>query len=42
MISSEKLDWKDFGRANAARQWRKQSAAMGRNVTDAIVQATQV
>ncbi len=39
MGSSPKSDWDHFGRANAARQWRKQSAAMGRNVTELIVQA---
>jgi ubiquinone/menaquinone biosynthesis C-methylase UbiE len=39
---SPKPDWNNFGRANAARQWRKQSAAMGRNVTDAIVEVAQV
>jgi ubiquinone/menaquinone biosynthesis C-methylase UbiE len=39
MHSSPKPDWDHFGRSNAARQWRKQSAAMGRNVTELIVRA---
>jgi ubiquinone/menaquinone biosynthesis C-methylase UbiE len=42
MDSSAKLDWNRFGRANAARQWRKQSAAMGRSVTELIVEAAEV
>lgn len=39
MHSSPKADWDRFGRAQAARQWRKQSADMGRNVTELIVEA---
>jgi ubiquinone/menaquinone biosynthesis C-methylase UbiE len=39
MDSPVKLDWDRFGRANAARQWRRQSAAMGRSVTELIVEA---
>ncbi|HLY99627.1 MAG TPA: class I SAM-dependent methyltransferase [Candidatus Angelobacter sp.] len=42
MDSSAKLDWNRFGRANAARQWRKQSAAMGRHMTELIVEAAEV
>jgi len=42
MDSSAKLDWNRFGRANAARQWRRQSAAMGHSVTEAIVEAAEV
>jgi ubiquinone/menaquinone biosynthesis C-methylase UbiE len=39
MDDSLKPDWDHFGRATAAREWRKQSAAMGRSVTELIVQA---
>jgi ubiquinone/menaquinone biosynthesis C-methylase UbiE len=42
MASASKPDWNDFGRANAARQWRKQSATMGADVTGAIVEAAQI
>jgi ubiquinone/menaquinone biosynthesis C-methylase UbiE len=35
-------DWNAPGRAQAIRQWRKQSAAMGAQLTEAIVEATQV
>jgi ubiquinone/menaquinone biosynthesis C-methylase UbiE len=34
-------DWNHFGRAQASRQWRAQSGAMGRYVTHAIVEAAQ-
>ena len=30
-------EWNGFGRANAAQRWRRQSAAMGQHVTEAIV-----
>lgn len=30
-------DWNDFARVQASQQWRKQSAAMGRAATEAIV-----
>jgi ubiquinone/menaquinone biosynthesis C-methylase UbiE len=39
---SAKSDWNNFSRANASRQWRRQSAVMGQNVTEAIVEAAQV
>jgi len=42
VVCSAKPDWNNFGRASAAQRWRKQSAALGRNVTDAIVEAAQV
>lgn len=35
-------DWNSFSRANASQQWRKQSASMGRDMTQAIVAAAQV
>src|SRR5713101_4690550 len=35
-------NWDNHSRAQASRQWRRQSATMGQNVTDAIVAATQV
>jgi ubiquinone/menaquinone biosynthesis C-methylase UbiE len=35
-------NWDNHSRAQASRQWRKQSAMMGQNVTDAIVAAAQV
>ncbi len=35
-------NWDNFSRAQASRQWRKQSATMGQHVTDAIVSAAQV
>jgi ubiquinone/menaquinone biosynthesis C-methylase UbiE len=35
-------DWNSFGRANASQKWRGQSAAMGSDMTRAIVEATQV
>jgi ubiquinone/menaquinone biosynthesis C-methylase UbiE len=33
--------WNSFGRANASQKWRKQSAAMGSDMTRAIVEAVQ-
>jgi ubiquinone/menaquinone biosynthesis C-methylase UbiE len=35
-------DWNSFGRANASQKWRRQSAAMGNDMTRAIVAAAQV
>src|SRR5205809_197878 len=35
-------NWDNHSRAQASRQWRKQSAIMGQNVTEAIVAAAQV
>jgi ubiquinone/menaquinone biosynthesis C-methylase UbiE len=35
-------DWNSFGRANASQRWRRQSAAMGNDMTRAIVAAAQV
>lgn len=39
MQDSPKSDWDHLGRATAAREWRTQSATMGRSVTELIVQA---
>ncbi|HLK07914.1 MAG TPA: methyltransferase domain-containing protein [Candidatus Angelobacter sp.] len=38
----ETADWNSFGRANASQKWRRQSAAMGNDMTRAIVAAAQV
>src|SRR6478672_4927167 len=38
----ENTDWNSFGRANASQKWRRQSAAMGNDMTRAIVEAAQV
>jgi ubiquinone/menaquinone biosynthesis C-methylase UbiE len=38
----ENTDWNSFGRANASQKWRRQSAAMGNEMTRAIVEAAQV
>ncbi|MBZ5492168.1 MAG: methyltransferase domain-containing protein [Acidobacteriia bacterium] len=38
----ENSDWNSFGRANASQKWRRQSAAMGNDMTRAIVAAAQV
>jgi ubiquinone/menaquinone biosynthesis C-methylase UbiE len=35
-------DWNSFGRANASQKWRRQSAAMGNDMTRVIVAAAQV
>jgi ubiquinone/menaquinone biosynthesis C-methylase UbiE len=40
--STDTAGWNSFGRANASQKWRKQSAAMGSNMTRAIVDAAQV
>jgi ubiquinone/menaquinone biosynthesis C-methylase UbiE len=39
---SEPGDWNAFGRAHAAQRWRRQSAAMGRHMTGAIVAEARV
>lgn len=41
-MSSKALDWNSFGRSNASQRWRKQSAAMGSAVTEAIVAAAKI
>lgn len=41
-LPANTADWNSFGRANASQKWRKQSAAMGRDMTRAIVEAAQV
>ncbi|HEY2170727.1 MAG TPA: methyltransferase domain-containing protein, partial [Candidatus Angelobacter sp.] len=41
-ISTDTADWNSFGRANASQKWRRQSAAMGSDMTRAIVAAAQV
>ena len=35
-------DWNSFGRANASQKWRRQSAVMGHDMTQAIVEAAHV
>jgi len=35
-------EWNAFARANAAQRWRRQSAAMGRNMTEALVAEAKV
>ncbi|HZI57760.1 MAG TPA: methyltransferase domain-containing protein [Verrucomicrobiae bacterium] len=42
MVVSADSDWNSFGRANASQKWRKQSAAMGSDMTRALVDAAQV
>jgi len=41
-IRANTTDWNSFGRANASQRWRRQSAAMGNDMTRAIVAAAQV
>lgn len=41
-ISANTTDWNSFGRANASQKWRRQSAAMGSDMTQAIVEAARV
>ena len=41
-ISTDTADWNSFGRANASQKWRRQSAVMGNDMTQAIVEAAQV
>jgi ubiquinone/menaquinone biosynthesis C-methylase UbiE len=42
MVVSANPDWNSFGRANASQKWRRQSAAMGSEMTRAIVEAAAV
>jgi ubiquinone/menaquinone biosynthesis C-methylase UbiE len=42
MTTSNHTDWNSFSRANASQKWRKQSAAMGSGMTEAIVAAAEV
>ena len=42
MSSSSTHDWNSFGRAVASQKWRRQSAAMGSGMTEAIVAAARV
>jgi len=42
MVVSANPDWNSFGRANASQKWRRQSAAMGSDMTRAIVEAAAV
>jgi ubiquinone/menaquinone biosynthesis C-methylase UbiE len=35
-------DWNSFGRTNAAQRWRRQSGAMGREMTETIVAAARI
>lgn len=41
-ILTDNADWNSFGRANASQKWRRQSAAMGSDMTRAIVEAARV
>jgi len=41
-ISTGTTDWNSFGRANASQKWRRQSAVMGHDMTQAIVEAAHV
>jgi len=38
-MSVKTSDWNSFSRANAMEQWRRQSAMMGNNLTEALVRA---
>jgi ubiquinone/menaquinone biosynthesis C-methylase UbiE len=42
MTTSNPPDWNSFSRATASQRWRKQSAAMGADMTEAIVAAANV
>jgi ubiquinone/menaquinone biosynthesis C-methylase UbiE len=42
MTTLNSPDWNSFSRANASQKWRKQSAAMGSGMTEAIVAAAKV
>ena len=42
MSSVNTPDWNSFGRINASQKWRKQSAAMGSGMTEAIVAAAEI
>ena len=39
---SSATDWNSFGRVNASQKWRRQSAAMGSGMTEAIVAAATI
>jgi ubiquinone/menaquinone biosynthesis C-methylase UbiE len=41
-MSANKADWNSFGRAVASQKWRKESAAMGSDLTQAIVAAAKI
>jgi ubiquinone/menaquinone biosynthesis C-methylase UbiE len=41
-LPANSTDWNSFGRANASQKWRRHSAAMGCDMTRAIVEAAQV
>src|ERR1700741_7755 len=41
-MESTAPSWDSFARAHAAQQWRRQSAAMGRHMTEAIVAEAKV
>ncbi len=41
-VDESPTGWNAFARANAAQRWRRQSAAMGRAMTEAIVEEAQV
>lgn len=41
-ISTDTADWNSFGRANASQKWRRQSAVMGNDMTQAIVEAAHL
>ncbi len=40
--SPSNTNWNSFARAHASQKWRKQSAAMGHQLTEAIVEAARV
>ena len=42
VIPANTAGWNSFGRANASQKWRRQSAAMGSDMTRAIVEAAHV
>jgi ubiquinone/menaquinone biosynthesis C-methylase UbiE len=42
MVVSADSDWNSFGRTNASQKWRRQSAAMGSDMTQALVDTAQV
>lgn len=42
VLSANTPDWNSFGRAQASQKWRRQSAAMGSDMTRAIIEAARV
>jgi ubiquinone/menaquinone biosynthesis C-methylase UbiE len=42
MSGPKSADWNSFARAHASQKWRKQSAAMGADLTRAIIEAARV